>query len=257
MNEKEILLLSIKDFLTPKMVKLALLPFVITLFIMYIIFFGIAGMGVESLSTLHIESSQTTIQNNTQDTQTLSAVLEGSDIIKFLMSYTLTSWLATFLIYAVGGFLTLYLSIFLAVVILGFLTPLILKELQTRHYKDLQMIGYGNLTYLIFSIIKSTLAMIALFILLLPFYFIPLLNVVALNLPLYYFFHKMLTLDVSSTICTLEEEKQINFFSANRLKIKTLALYLLSLLPFSIFLGAVFFVIYLGHTYFLEVKKLR
>jgi hypothetical protein len=67
----------------------------------------------------------------------------------------------------------------------------------------------------------------------------------------------MLTFDVSSNISTKEEDKQISFFSANSLRIKTLALYLLSLVPFAIFFGAVFYVIYLGHTYFTEVKKIR
>ncbi len=99
--------------------------------------------------------------------------------------------------------------------------------------------------------------MILLFILLIPFYFIPLVNIVAINIPLYYFFHKMLTFDVSSSICTKEEAKQIAFFNAKNLRVKTALLYLLSLVPFAIFFGAIFFIIYLGHTYFLEVKKIR
>lgn len=257
MSEKNIVLLSIKDFLTPKMLKFAILPFIISLVVMYILFLIIAGIGIEQLGTLQVYSSQTTVQNGVPHTESLSAVLEDSAIIKFLMSYTITSWLATFLIYAIGGFLTIYISIFVAVIIIGFLTPFILRELQARHYKDTKMIGYGNLLYFVFLVIKWTLAMLALFILLIPFYFIPLLNIVALNIPLYYFFHKMLTLDVSSSICTTEEEKQINFFNANKLRMKTLALYLLSLIPFAVFFGAIFFVIYLGHTYFVEVKKIR
>lgn len=257
MNEKDILLQSVKDFLTPKMLKFALLPFIISLVLMYIIFFVIAGIGVEQLGTLNVESSQTTIENGIPHTDTLSAQLEGLDIMKFLMSYTVTSWLATFFIYAIGGFLTIYLSIFVAVIIIGFLTPFILRELQRRHYGDVEMIGYGGVFYSIFLALKSTLIMLLLFILLIPFYLIPLVNIVAFNIPLYYFFHKMITFDVSSSICTKDEEKQIGYFNANNLRIKTLSLYLLSLVPFAIFFGAIFFVIYLGHTYFLEVKKIR
>ncbi|MDD3505814.1 MAG: EI24 domain-containing protein, partial [Sulfurimonas sp.] len=70
MNEQKILLASIKDFLTPKMLKYALLPFVISLVIMYIIFFVAAGIGVEQLGTLDIQSSQTTMQNGTPHTET-------------------------------------------------------------------------------------------------------------------------------------------------------------------------------------------
>jgi hypothetical protein len=224
---------------------------------MYILFFIIAGVGIEQLGTLNIQSTQTTIENGIPHTESIDAKLEGSAIIQFLMSYAITSWLATFLIYAIGGFLTIYISIFVAVIIIGFLTPFILRELQARHYMDVEMIGHSNILCSIFLALKWAATMILLFILLIPFYFIPLINIVALNIPLYYFFHKMLTFDVSSNISTKEEDKQISFFSANSLRIKTLALYLLSLVPFAIFFGAVFYVIYLGHTYFTEVKKIR
>lgn len=257
MSEKNILLLSIKDFLTPKMLKYSILPLVISLVVMYILFFIIAGIGIEQLGTLELQSSQTTIENGIPHTQSIDAKLEGSAIIQFLMSYAITSWLATFLIYAIGGFLTIYISIFVAVIVVGFLTPFILRELQSRHYQEIQMIGHSNIFYSIFLVIKWSAIMILLFILLIPFYFIPLVNIVALNIPLYYFFHKMLTFDISSNICTAEENKQISFFSANRLRVKTLTLYLLSLVPFAIFFTAVFYVIYLGHTYFAEVKKIR
>lgn len=257
MSEKDILFASIKDFLTPKMLKYALLPFVISLIVMYIIFFVLAGIGVEHLGSMHIESSQTTVQNGIPHTETLQAELEGLAIMKFLMSYTITSWLATFLIYVVGGFLTVYVSIFVAIIIIGFLTPLILKELRLRHYTDVDAIGYSNPLSAIFLTLKWAVVMVLLFLLLIPFYFIPLLNIVAINIPLYYFFHKMLTFDVSSNICTKEEAKQIAFFNKNNIRVKTLLLYLLSLVPFAIFFAAVFFVIYLGHTYFLEVRKIR
>ncbi len=257
MNEKNILSLSIKDFFTPKMLKFAVLPFIFTIIFMYIIFFVIAGLGVDQLSTMDVQSSQTYMQNGVPHTETLNAKLEGSAIIQFLMSYAITSWIATFLIYAIGGFLTIYVSIFVAVIIIGFLTPAIMKELQRRHYKDIEIVGHSNIISMLFLVIKWTLTMILLFIILIPFYFIPLVNIVAFNLPLYYFFHKMLTFDVSSTLCTKEEDKQIRYFNANKLRLKTLVLYLISLIPFAIYFGAIFYVIYLGNTYFLELRKLR
>lgn len=257
MSERSILFQSINDFLTPKMLKYALLPFIISLVVMYIIFFIAAGIGVEQLGSMHIESSQTTVQNGIPHTETLEAELEGSAIMKFLMSYTITSWLATFFIYVIGGFLTVYISIFVAIIIIGFLTPLVLRELRFRHYADIDMIGYSNPLSAVFLALKWAATMVLLFLLLIPFYFIPLLNIVAINIPLYYFFHKMLIFDVSSNICTKEEAKQIAFFNKNNIRIKTLILYLISLVPFAIFFGAIFFVIYLGHTYFLEARKVR
>ncbi len=260
MNKKNLFLLSIDDFFTPQMLKYAILPFIITIIVMYIIFFTIAGIGLDqfgSFGSMDIQSTQTTIQNGIPHTETITAQLEGSAIIQFLMSYTITAWIATFLVYAIGGFFTLYLSIFVAVLVIGFLTPYILKVLQQRHYQDVEMIGYSNIFESLFLVLKWTLTMIALFFLLIPFYFFPLVNIIAFNLPLYYFFHKMMTFDIASNITTREEDNQIKYYNGNMLKLKTVTLYLISLVPFAIFFGAIFYVIYLGHTYFVETRKIR
>ncbi|MCD6432726.1 MAG: EI24 domain-containing protein [Sulfurimonas sp.] len=257
MNEKNLLFLSIKDFFTPSMLKYSVLPFIITILLMYVLFFWIAGVGLDGLGSMSVQTTETTMQNGIPHTDSFSAQLEGSAIIKFLMSYAITSWIASFLVYAIGGFFVLYASIFIAVIVIGFLTPFVMKELQKRHYPDIELIGHSNIISAILLVIKWAFIMLLLFFLLMPLYFIPLLNIVAFNLPLYYFFHKMITYDVSSTICTSEEDKQIRFFNKNMLRIKTLVLYLISLIPFAIFFGAIFYVIYLGHTYFVEVKKIR
>lgn len=256
-NEKDILLLSFKDFFSAKMLKYSVVPFIVTIVLMYILFFVIAGIGVEQLSQMEIHSTQTTMQNGIEHTDSFTAQLEGLSIIQFLMSYAVTSWIATFLIYAIGSFLVLYASIFIAIVVIGFLTPYVLKELQKRHYSDTEMIGYSNIFEGIFLVLKWAFVMLLLFFLLIPFYFIPLVNIIAFNLPLYYFFHKVMIFDISSNIATKEEDTKIRYFSKNKLRAKTLALYLISLIPFAIFFGAIFYVIYLGHTYFLEVRKVR
>jgi hypothetical protein len=257
MSEKNIILLSIKDFFTPKMLQYSVAPFILTMILMYLLFFYIAGVGVEQLGQIQVETSQTSIQNGIPHTESITTILEGNAIIKFLMSYTITSWIATFLIYAIGSFFVLYLSIFVALIVIGFLTPLVLKELQKRHYRDVEMLGYSNIFESLFLVLKWAVTMLLLFIVLIPFYFIPLVNMIAFNLPLYYFFHKMLIFDISSNISTREESKKIKYFSSNKLRLKTLALYVISLIPFAIFFGAIFYVIYLGHTYFLELRKLR
>jgi hypothetical protein len=248
---------SIQDFLTPKMLKYSVMPFIITIVVMYILFFVLAGMGMEQLGTLDVQTTETTIHNGIPHTEDISAQIQGSAIAQFLMSYAITSWIVSFLVYAIGGFLVLYLSIFVALLVIGFLTPPVLRELQRRHYQDVEMIGYSNLVAGILNIIKWGFIMLLLFFLLLPLYFIPLVNIVALNFPLYYFFHKIMTYDIASNICTAEEDKKIKYFNANAIRMKTLVLYLISLIPFAIFFGAIFYVIYLGHTYFIEVRKIR
>ncbi len=256
-NEQNLIVQSVKDFLTPKMLKFSLLPIIVTIVLMYILFFVLAGIGAEQIAQVHIEAEQTTMQNGVPHTESLDAYLEGTDFMQFLMSYAATAWIATFLIYAIGGFLTLYASIFIAILVIGFLTPYVLKELQQRHYQDVELKGYSNFVTALLSTLKWASVMLLLFILLIPFYFIPLLNIIAFNLPLYYFFHKMLNYDISTNMNTKDEALEIAFKNKNRLRVKTLLLYLISLVPFVVFFTTVFFVIYLGHTYFIETRKLR
>lgn len=257
MYEENLLTKSLKDLFSAKMLKYSLLPFIISMLIIYVSFFVLAGMGLEQLGTVDISTTETTMQNGIPHTDSFQATLAGSSIIQFLMHYTVTSWIASFLVYTIGSFFMLYISIFVSVIVIGFLTPLILRELQQRHYKDVEMIGYSNVAESIFLTIKWAFFMVMMFFLLVPLYFIPVANIVAFNLPLYYFFHKMMTYDISSAICTKEEYKKIKYFSANNIRAKTAFLYIISLIPFLIFFASVFFVIYLGHTYFSEVRKVR
>jgi len=256
-NEQSILSKSIQDLFTAKMLQYSLVPFVLSMLILYILFFVVAGIGLDQLGTVDIQSTQTTIENGVPHTESFSATLENTAIIQFLMSSALTSWIASFLVYTIGSFLTLYASIFVAIIIIGFLTHHILKEIQIRHYNDVEMIGYSNTIEGILLTVKWAAVMIVLFLVFIPLYFIPVVNVIAFNFPLYYFFHKMITYDVSSNICTKEEAMKIHYFYGSSLRLKTLGLYLLSLIPFVIFFASVFFVIYLGHSYFSEVRKLR
>jgi len=256
-SENSVLSLSIKDLLTTKMLKYSILPFILSMIILYVVFFVMAGIGLDSLGSMSVESSQTTIVNGVPNTDSFQATLEGTALIQFLMSHAITSWIATFLVYTIGTFLTLYFSIFVALIIIGFLTPIILKELHIRHYSDVEMIGYSNIFESLYLVLKWILIMLLMFIVFIPLYFIPLVNIVAFNLPLYYFFHKMMNYDVSSNICTRDEAMKIKFFHATTLRLKTLALYLISLIPFVIFFATVFYVIYLGHSYFIETRKIR
>ncbi|RUM63860.1 MAG: hypothetical protein DSZ04_03890 [Sulfurimonas sp.] len=256
-SENSTLALALKDLFTGTMIKYSLLPFIFSMLILYVLFFVIAGIGLDSLGSMEISSTETSMVNGVQNTDTFQATLQGTTLVKWLMSSAITSWFATFLVYTIGSFLTLYFSIFLALIVVGFLTPTILRELQLRHYSDVEMIGHSNITEALFLTVKWALIMFIMLILFLPLYFIPIVNIVAFNLPLYYFFHKIMTYDVGSTICTKEENMKIKFFHATTLHLKTLGLYLLSLIPLVVFFASVFYIIYLGHSYFLEVRKMR
>ena len=257
MNETNLLVRSLKDFLTPKMLKFSLLPFIITAIFIYVIFFILIGIGVDQMQVYDVTSSTTYMQDGIPHTETITSKLGLDGFIKFLTTYAITSWVATFFVYFIGFFIATFASVFVAVIIIGFLTPAIMKELQARHYLHVEMIGYSNIVAALINMLKWSMIMLLLFILLVPLYFIPFVNILAFNLPLYYFFHKMITYDVASTLCSSEEASQIKYFAKNSIRAKTLFLYLISLIPFAIFFGAIFYVIYIGNTYFEEVKKVR
>jgi len=255
MLEGQIVSISLKDFFTKKMLKIALLPLVVTMVIMLTLFYTAADYGFQALQQF-IEASQQG-QEVQVDTDAPFYFVWLMYVIAFLFKYSITSWLVGFLIYTVGTLFIMMFSVFLTLIIIGFLTPMILDIIHKRHYKQLQINGFGNLFSPLFILLKCVAVMIFLFIVLIPAYFIPVINLFAINLPFYYFFHKMLTFDVASTILTQSEYKAIHKKSANSFRLRTLFLYMLSMIPSITLFSAVFFVIYLGHAYFQELIKLN
>ncbi|AXH15551.1 EI24 domain-containing protein [Malaciobacter mytili] len=251
MNEVELVNISLKDFFTKKMLKFALLPLLFTLLVMYILFFSAAGYGLENLDIMI-----TQVQNGQ------NVIIDENapfyyDWANFLLQYSITAWLVGFLVYTVGIIFIMMFSVFLTLVIIGFLTPFILKVIHKRHYSSLPMSGHGSLLSPLFILIKSLFVMVFLFIILIPLYFIPFINIIAFNIPIYYFFHKLLNYDVASTILSNEEFNVIYKKEKNSFRIRTFLLYMLSLVPFITLFSAVFFVIYLGHGYFIELGKIK
>jgi len=243
--------LSIQDFFTKPMLTYAFAPFIFTIVVLYAIFFSAADAGLDSLkeSVIHIEKMQTTEENGIPHTEHSEETYSGgSAILEFLMQYSITSWLVSFFVFTVGGMLMFVVAIFAAMLVIGFLTPAILRELQRRHYPALALEGHGNAFTTLFHSLKYLAITLALLVLLIPFYFIPLLNIVAINLPFYYLFHKFYMLDVGTTALKKEEYQALMFFKGNKVRFTTLLLYIIAMIPFAALVTPVFNVIVLGHT---------
>lgn len=255
MLEGQVIGLSVKDFFTKSMLKIAILPLIFTMIIMLLLFYSAAGYGFEALQ-LFIEQSQNG-QETAIDQNAPFYIVWTMYVIAFLFKYSITSWLVGFLVYTVGTIFVMMFSVLLTILIIGFLTPMILKVLQKRHYSHLEINGFGTLLSPLWVAFKSILIMFLLFILFIPLYFIPIINLIAINLPIYYFFHKLLTFDVASTILTEDEYKLIHAKKAGAFRFRTLLLYFLSMIPSIMLFSAVFYIIYLGHSYFQELQKLR
>lgn len=253
--EGEIIALSLKDFFTKDMLKIAVLPLLFTMIIMLVFFYTAAGYGFDSLE-IYVTQVQSG-QDVTIDENAPFYFVWMTGIIAFLFKYSITSWLVGFLIYTVGTIFVMMFSVLLTVIIIGFLTPMILKVLHKRHYKQIQTNGFGSLMTPLIVALKSGFMMMFLFILFIPLYFIPLVNIIAINFPFYYFFHKLLNFDVASTILSEDEYEAIHKKKKGSFRLRTAFLYFLSLIPSLMLFSAVFFIIYLGHAYFQELIKLR
>lgn len=244
---------STQDFFTKKMLTYAFVPFLFTLVVLYALFFSAADAGLDSLqdSFVQIESTQTTQENGITHTENTNVVYSGgSAILEFLMQYSITSWLVSFFVFTVGGMFMFVVAIFTAILVIGFLTPAIMKELQARHYPKIEMEGHGNVMTTLFHSLKYVAITFILLIVLIPFYFIPLINIVAINLPFYYLFHKFYMLDVGTTALTREQYKQMMYFKGNNVRTTTVILYVISMIPFAALITPVFNVIVLSHTVF-------
>lgn len=254
MNEVEIILKSVKDFFSSSMLKIALVPLIITMIVLYILFFTAADFGISSLQEIATAS-----QNGQEiiiDENAPFYFIWMTYLIVFLFKYSFTSWIAGFLLYTIGTVIVLQASMIFSIIIIGFLTPMILGILHKRYYSHLQLLGYGTLPLSIWVLIKSFFMMIFLFLILIPVYFVPVLNVMAFSLPFYYFFHKLLNFDVSSTILSAEQYKIIHEKEANNFRLRTLFLYFISMIPFATLFTAVYYIIYLGHAYFIKLEEL-
>ncbi|HEF9730278.1 TPA: EI24 domain-containing protein [Campylobacter coli] len=233
----KILRLAIKDFFTLQFLKFALIPLTFSFILM--IFLAVFGFS----ALLNYFNS-------------LFSVGEDSFWAWF---YTLhfVQILITIISFLFSGFIVVFASVFLALFITSFLTPFIAKEINQKYYH------YDNINEVstlktIFEIFKIFIKFIGIFLLCTLALFLPFINIFVYYLAFYYLFHKLLMIDVTSTI--LDKESFKNFysdFSPLEFKFSTLCFYLLSSVPFLGLFLQVFFMIFLTHLGYQRILKLK
>ncbi|EAL6073556.1 EscU/YscU/HrcU family type III secretion system export apparatus switch protein [Campylobacter jejuni] len=233
----DILKLAIKDFFSLKFLKFALIPLIFSLVLM--LFLGVLGFS----ALLDYFNS-------------LFSVGEDSFWAWFYALH-FVQILITIISFLFSGFIVIFASVFLALFITSFLTPFIAKEINQKHYH------YDNINEVstlktIFEIFKIFIKFIGIFLLCTLALFLPFINIFVYYLAFYYLFHKLLMIDVTSTI--LDKESFKNFhsdFSPLEFKFSTLCFYLLCSVPFLGLFLQVFFVIFLTHLGYQRILKLE
>ncbi|HDZ4975938.1 TPA: EI24 domain-containing protein [Campylobacter jejuni] len=229
--------LAVKDFFTLKFLKFALIPLIFSL--LFMLFLGALGFS----ALLDYFNS-------------LFSVGEDSFWAWFYALH-FVQILITIISFLFSGFIVIFASVFLALFITSFLTPFIAKEINQKYYH------YDNINEVstlktIFEIFKIFIKFIGIFLLCTLALFLPFINIFVYYLAFYYLFHKLLMIDVTSTI--LDKESFKNFhsdFSPLEFKFSTLCFYLLSSVPLLGLFLQVFFVIFLTHLGYLRILKLE
>jgi hypothetical protein len=243
----ELLIKSFKDFLSPKIIMTSVTSLIITVFIvlfgLYFAFDGFGGLKDEILLVIQSENW---------------LFLEGlkeNFIIDFLIKHAIFSFVLNFLFLMGFGLIIYYIFFMIYSFVIGFFSIVIIKDLQSKYYEDIRLDGI-SIGSSIWFYIKTVLITVVLFILLLPFYFIPILNLV-IFLPMYYFFHKTLVFDVSSIINSTQEYQQIKALNWGSLKVKTFVLFLVALVPIVGIILYPFYILFIGHFIFSKTKTIR
>ncbi|EAW7389096.1 EI24 domain-containing protein [Campylobacter jejuni] len=233
----DILKLAIKDFFSFKFLKFALIPLIFSL--IFMLFLGVLGFS----ALLDYFNS-------------LFSVREDSFWAWFYALH-FVQILITIISFLFSGFIVVFASVFLALFITSFLSPFIVKEINQKYYR------YDNINEIstlktIFEIFKIFIKFIGIFLLCTLTLFLPFINIFVYYLAFYYLFHKLLMIDVTSTI--LDKESFKNFhsdFSPLEFKFSTLCFYLLSSVPLLGLFLQVFFVIFLTHLSYRKILKLE
>jgi hypothetical protein len=211
---------AVKDFLSKEFLLFVFVPY---LFSFIVIFVAVYLCGINLAESINIFG--------TSFSDTVASLLAG-------------------IMGIVGVFL---FSSFLSIAIIGIFTPFIVKKIYKKYYSFFQLSKTSMIAYYkeYFSIIAKTFGF---FLVLLPLYFIPFVNLFLFHLPLFYLFWKTLTIDVGGEIFSKYElEYVVKNRKATFLKYAVF-LYLLSTLPFIGVFVQLFNIILFTHLFF-ENKK--
>lgn len=233
----DILKLAIKDFFSFKFVKFALIPLIFSLILM--LFLGVLGFS----ALLDYFNS-------------LFSVGEDS-FWAWFYAFHFVQILITIISFLFSGFIIVFASVFLALFITSFLTPFIAKKINQKYYHYDNTNEFSTLKT-IFEIFKIFIKFIGIFLLCTLALFLPFINIFVYYLAFYYLFHKLLMIDITSTILDKESFKSFHSdFSPLEFKFSTLCFYLLSSVPLLGLFLQVFFVIFLTHLGYQRILKLE
>jgi len=227
---------AVADLLTPRFLALSLLPVMVVVPLLALMLTSLGG----SVSDLWHGGG-------TADGGWLADLFAALPLVGGLARL---GWFATLLgiVGQVAGWLLgLLAALFLAVAFVGLLTPWIVAEVRRRHYPGVELRGSGGVAEFARFLLRTFVVFLGLLLLALPLMFIPGLNVLAINLPFFYWFHRLLSWDVAASIAGEAQAQTVLGSVRHGVMLRTLVLYPLSLVPLLGLCLQVLFVLVLTH----------
>lgn len=237
---------SIADFFSPKLLVISIVPFLISFALFLYLYLGVGGDAIDTFKQ-SIESGVVPFLDP-----------DAHPILTYILTIGVFKWLFSLFFYLVGALAVILLSVVVAVVVVGFFTPYIVKVIREKHYPSFVIQNENfTLSVTIWHFVKVFSIFALLFLIALPFLFIPGINFFVLNIPFYYLFHNFLVLDVGSSIDSKEEFKKVTKKHKLLFRSTTLSLYGVSLIPLVSMIFQVLFVIILAHQFFSRTMEQR
>ena len=236
---------SIKDFFSKKFLTLSFAPLLVPIILLgFLVAFG----GAEFHMVLETGAS-------TGDFSFLDE--NAHPFLAWLLGFTATQWFLVTFFYVFGGLFAVLLSLVIAIVVIGFLTPFVVKILHKKYYSHITLSKSMSSVLTMSMSIGVFLRFLGLFLVSIPFMFIPLFNLLAINGPFFYLFHRMLLIDVGSSM--MNKEEFLVFKSRNKWQLfgANFGFFMLSLIPFLGLFLQLLFVIYITHYAFSKISTCK
>lgn len=242
-SKTNIFALALGDTLSPRVLLVSLLSFVLTI----LVFIGAIWLLFGGLGALSAWIAQSL--------QSFEGSVEQSWFLSMISLIFITKTVVAILFFFTSAMVTYYLFLMVYSVIVGLFAGYFIKEIGSIYYPRVAFSGMGLMSY-VWIVLKTLLWTTLMFLLLSPLVFIPLLNF-ALLVPVFYLFHKLLVLDVASMLNSSEEYKELKRLYAGQMRGISLVCFGLTIIPF---LGVViypYYVIVMSHFIFRKTEGLR
>ncbi|MGH1601438.1 EI24 domain-containing protein [Campylobacter majalis] len=239
----EIFSISLRDFWTKKFIKLTIMPLILSILLL--------GFAVAFSASSVSEALIGVIQTGDFGYFNLS----DNEIFKIVVSSAILKWFMASIFYLFGAYLVLIVSVFVALFVVGFFTPLVVKEINARHY-GLDLSDLPSTTFVMRKMIVEIFKFLGILVVSLPFLVLPFLNFIAISVPFFYLYYKFLLIDVASNVLNdIKFRLALLEGGTMAFAISCLVFYILCLVPFVGLFFQLFFIIFLTHLLFYKYHK--